>query len=296
MKTVLVNCYEGIGDSIYARPFIEQLCVDGYKVYLKTVLPELYEDLNVSFIDPCNVQYRTQLNNFAKTKSTFIEDPPLVFDRTIFYRYGPRDLKNHSIFGCLERAFGYEIGSQSPKLSLPITLPEHGLTLPKKVAIVRPPTVRKEFFCSTKIPLADYIAWCARILMESGYYVISLADCMENQEWIEGEEPPADLKLHRGELGLYKTLSLIKAASAVVSGSGFVVPAALAAGVPLFTIFGGRGAYDNPHKIFDLRMDLKKVGWVLPDKFCRCDKQIHDCDKTITNLDDKFFQFMKSIV
>jgi ADP-heptose:LPS heptosyltransferase len=297
MKKVLVNCYEGIGDSIYARPFIKQLCEDGYDVYLKTVLPELFDDLPVKFIDPGTVKFRTQLVNFSKTAVEFLETPPVTFDRTIFYRYGPNDLKKYSIFGCMEQSFGYDVGSMQPKMDLSSNLPPHELDVSsKKIAIIRPPTVRKEFFCSTRLPLADYVAWCARILKDSGYYVISIADCVEGQEWIDGDEPYADLKLHHGELGLYKTLSLIKDASVVVGGSGFIVPAALAANVPLFTIFGGRGAYDNPHKIFDLRMDLKKVGWAIPDNFCRCDKQIHECDKTITNLDDKFFQFMKSIL
>jgi len=299
MSVILVSCTEGIGDSIYARPFIKRLCADGHEVHVKTVLPDLYADLNVTFIDPKTVRYRTQVKAFSKTKIIFDPSPREVFNRTILYHYSPKDLRKHSIAAHMEQAFGYEVGTTKPEqmLDLPRALQPHGLDLPKgrRIAVIKPVTLRNEWYCPARAPDPEYIGWCAKMLKDAGYYVVSIADCYEDQEWIEGDEPPADLKLHNGELSLYKTLSLLKSADIVVGGSGFIVPAAIAAGAPLFVVFGGRGQFDNPHKVFDLRMDMKKIGWALPTSFCRCEKPNHDCDKTIKDLDSQFYKFIASI-
>lgn len=295
MRTILVNCFEGIGDSIYTRPFIKQLVDEGYEVYLKTALPELFSDLGVKFIRPETVKYRAQQRALDSSRVQFEVNPPQVFNRTIYTRYYPIDLKQRGIIGCLERAFGLQVGSTQPKLTLPSTLEPHGLSLPKKLAIIKPPTLRKEFLAPSRNPLPHYVAWCGKVLKSADYHVVSIADCSQDEEWLEQVELDVDLKLHSGELGLFKTLSLIRDASVVVGGPSFIVPTALATGVPLFIIFGGRGLFDNPHKLLDLRMNLAKVGWSLPDKFCRCDKLVHDCDKTISKLDGDFFSFMAKL-
>lgn len=299
MSAILVSCTEGIGDSIYVRPFIKQLCKDGHEVHVMTALPDLYADLEVTFIEPPQVRYRTQVKAFAKSKVTFDPNPREVFNRTIMYHYNPKDLRKHGIIAHMEQAFGYEVGSvrHTPMLDLPKALQQHGLDLPKgrKLAVIKPVTLRNEWYCPSRAPNPEYIGWCARMLRDAGYYIVSIADCYNEQEWIEGDEPIADLKLHNGELGLYKTLSLLKQANIVVGGSGMIVPAALAAGAPLFVVFGGRGEFDNPHKLFDLRMDMKKVGWALPTNFCRCADPNHECDKTIADLDSQFYRFMASI-
>jgi hypothetical protein len=122
-----------------------------------------------------------------------------------------------------------------------------------------------------------------------------MADLVDGQEWLVADAPVADMTLHKGELGILGTLSLMASADLLVGGSGFVVPAAIMSRVPLFVVFGGRGEYDNPQKLFDLRMNLKKVGWAMPDNFCRCNKNVHDCDKKISDLDHQFFSFMKTL-
>lgn len=292
---VFVKCMEGIGDTLYARPFIKQLVLDGHDVYLRTPLTLLFSDLDVKFVKPDEVKYRTQKRAFNRYGNIEFHDLPKV-DREIDFFYGQKELNRFGILSHMEQAFGYELGSTTPVLDLPTNLAPHSIALPsdKRVAIVKPVTHRKEWLCTSRSPKPQYVAWCARMLRDAGYYVISIADTVDGQEWIDGDEPPAHLKLHRGELGLAGTLSLIKDSHLVVGGSGFILPATIAAKTNLFVIFGGRGEYDNPHKVFDLRMNLRKIGWALPDNFCRCCLMDHDCDKTISNLDSQFFNFMRT--
>lgn len=290
---------QGIGDQIYMRPFIKALSEKpDHEIFVEAVLPDLYSDLNVKFVSPGKSNYRTQQKNFLTTKVEFVELPQGI--RTISCWYSHKDLKTHSIITHMESCFDVSFGAAPIQFDLPawpIAEAALGSILApfklegKKLAIIRPVTHRREWTCTTRSPNPYYISWCAKILRDAGYFVISIADCAPNEEWIDGEEPPADLKLHKGELGIYEMLSLLKRAEVIVGGSGFIVPAAIAAQAKLFIVFGGRGAYDNPHKILDLRMDLKKIGWAMPDNFCRCNKMEHTCDKTITNLDSQFFSF-----
>lgn len=292
---ILVNCMHGIGDTIYSRPFVKMLVEDGHEVFLKTPLPFIYGDLDVKFVKT-KTKLRTQKKHLEQSEYIFV-DAPIQIDKTIDFFYNNTELKSHGIVAHMEQAFGYECGSTTPIFDLP-SLPLHGVIIPenKKLAIVRPVTYRKEWFCTSRSPQPNYITWCARILKDMGYYVISIADCEADFEWIvKGGDPIADQKFHKGELGLERTLSLMQSADLVVGGSGFIVPATIAAHTNLFIIFGGRGAYDNPQQILDLRMNLKKVGWSLPDNFCRCHSMNYPCNKEIRNLDSDFFRFVSTI-
>jgi len=295
MSHVLVRSMQGIGDTIYSRPFVKMLIQDGHAVYLKTVLPELFSDLPVKFIDPGLSDYRTQKK--AQLTSTVKYASRNKFDREINPFYGHAELKRHGIVAHTELAFGYEAGSTKPIFDLPrfhVKLPYEQIK-GKKIAVIKPVTLRKEWLCSSRAPEPEYVGWCSRMLRDSGYFVISIADCEEGEEWLDGSEPFAHLKLHKGELGLTGTLGLLQNTSIAVGGSGFIIPAAIAAKTNLFVVFGGRGRYDNPHKVFDLRMNMKKIGWALPTSFCRCSAMEHDCDKTIKDLDSQFYRFMGSI-
>jgi len=284
----------GIGDTIYARPFVKLLVSEGHEIYIDTPLQFIFSDLRVNFIKPSRTSLRCQEKHLTDHEPTYVEQPAKV-DKTIDFFYTHQDIKRHGIVTHMEQAFGFQPGSTIPIFDLPL-LQCHDVKLPfnKKVAIIRPVTHRQEWLCTSRSPRPNYIAWCSKILKDMGYYVISIADCDGDKEWIEPDgEPVADLKLHQGELGIERTLSLMKNANLVVGGSGFIIPASVAVNTNLFIIFGGRGAYDNPHKLLDLRMNLKKIGWALPDNFCRCKAMNHGCDKTISDLDSQLFKFIK---
>lgn len=287
---------QGIGDNIYALPFVQRLARERRDVYVQTVLPQLFKHqaCTLSFVDPGTSDYRTQAKLALEWCPSFSVPPADAEMLTV--HYGHAELKHAAtISGAIERLFGYEIGSTA--------LGEQAIDVGElliarayaKVAVIRPVTHRVEWLCSARSPKQNYIAWCARVLQQAGYYVVSIADTEPGKEWIDGDEPPADLKLHSGELNLTQLMALIKRADVVVGGSGFIIPAAMTLGTPLFVVFGGRGGYDSPGRVFDLRYDLRKVGWALPDNFCRCTQMAHDCDKTISSLDDSFYKFMSTL-
>jgi ADP-heptose:LPS heptosyltransferase len=293
---------QGIGDTIYARPFIARLAAD-HELYIETVLPELLEDFSkyygVKFVKPeCTL--RTQALNLLTSEVEFVDLPEV--DEVINWHYGSTNVGGRTISGAIEHLIGkYEPMTPAvfrDVMDLPRKLPGHYLNLPiiQPIAVIRPVTSRKEFPAASRSPNPNYIGWCAKTLKAAGYYVVSVADCDGVNETLEHEHDiEADLILHKGELGILGVLSLIRRADVVVGGSGFIVPAAIAAKTPLFVIFGGRGSYDAPQRVFDVRMNLSKVGWAIPDNFCRCTKMEHDCDKTIKNLDDKFYSFMSRL-
>lgn len=312
MTAVVVKAMQGIGDQIYSRPFIGRLCAKRSPVYVETAIPELYEDLPVKFLDPGPPNYRTQLKHYNKVLARKIYEELDGPREYVSYGYGRDELKLRGIISHMEYSFNRFLGIEKTSIFLDIDLPhwnkywmssqvrefvqELTVGYSRRYAIIRPVTLRREWYCETRSPDPKYVGWCARYLLDSGYEVLSLADTLEGEEWIEGESdlPAGVTKLHHGELGLIETLSLVRGASMVVSGPCFLTPLAIGSEAPLFTIFGGRGEYDNPHKLFDLRLDLQKLGWAIPDNFCRCNRQVHTCDKRITNLDDKFMSFVRT--
>lgn len=271
----------------------------GTTIYVKSVVPELYSDLGVHLVMDV-ARYRTQAKQQSMMSVSYVNEPAKV-DQIINFSYGYKELKRRSILSAMEKAFGF-IPSPNLELSIPKLQPEvnewfdqladeHGFTN-RPIAVVRPVTIRREWECESRAPRPEYIAWVARQLQLSGFFVISIADLVDGEEWLVGEAPPADLQFHHGELSLIQLLTLLRHSNLAVGGSGFIIPAALSAGTPLFTIFGGRGEYDTPAKVFDMRLNLSRVGWALPDNFCRCASMTHDCDKTISDLDHQFFQFL----
>jgi hypothetical protein len=296
MATILVECVEGIGDNLYARPFVELLAAQGHDVYVKSVLSFIYEDLRVKLVDPGPAKYRTQGKAQATGRTYNYQAVPANVNRVISFNYTGQSLRRASIIGHMETSFGFEPGSTQPKFNLPKGLKPHGIALSAKpLAVIRPVTIRSEWACETRAPNPNYIGWCSRLLMNAGYEVISIADCVPDIEWISGPEPLAHQKFHEGELSIEQVLSLIREAKVVIGGSGFIIPATVSTPAHLLVIFGGRGEFDTPAKVFDLRMDMKRIGWSLPDNFCRCSAMTHDCDKTTSDLDDKFLSFMSRI-
>lgn len=302
MKKVFVKSMEGIGDHLYLRPFLKVL-TEEYKVYTTTFLPELYADIpGVHILNPKDFHdrgttYRTQIEQFNNSEFEYQKNPPKSFDRTFDPHYGEADVKTYSIVSTfyrkLDLPFHKELVWDLPNFASKLDMKKFVIPWDRKIAIVRPATVRKEWEVHTRNPHPNYIAWCARVLQENGYFVISIVNLKPGIEWTpDGLVPPADLYLHSGELGIFGTLELLKRASVVVGGPGFVTPAAVSANVPLFTIFGGRMAYDTPYKIFHTSMNLNKLGYAVPDNPCMCTETVHNCNKKITHIETKFMEFL----
>ena len=72
-------------------------------------------------------------------------------------------------------------------------------------------------------------------------------------------------------------------ADIVIGGVGWIVPAALALKVRTFVVLGGHGGHNSPEKITDPRLDLSRIGFARPEKFCQCTNMRHSCEKTIAD-------------
>lgn len=268
---------QGLGDNIYQRGFVKNL---GRPVWLETSWPQLYRDIpGVRFVRPVT-RLRTQSKNVAAQK--VYETPPRRL-RSIRIGYGSAELARGSIVDAMRRQFGVE-----PDFGLPDFGP-CPVQADAPIAVVRPVTARQEWLNEARNPEPRYVYAATMELRKRGYFVVSVADLAPNKEWLVGGMcPPANLHLHKGELGVEALLSLVQHAAVVVGGVGWIVPACIASGTPLYCVLGGCGGHNAPEVITSPRMDLSKVGWARPNRYCMCTQHHHNCDKVISGFNRGF--------
>lgn len=273
----------GLGDNIYQRSFIRELQCE---VYLITSWPQLYKDLpNVYPVKPF-MKLRTQRKNVLRQPSNIWSKQPNQPSRKI--GYGGTTLRNGSILKAMKMQFK----TDAKIFDLPVF--EKHLVGSKKYAVIRPVTIRKEWRNEARNPLTEYINIANDMLKKLGYTTVSIADIENGEEWAL-DPPLCDINFNNGELEFERLMGLIQGASLVVGGVGWVVPASIAAGVPLITILGGHGGHNAPEKITGEPMKLEKARWIYPDNYCMCTNMLHDCEKTISGFSNKFNKSLESL-
>jgi hypothetical protein len=218
--------------------------------------------------------------------------PPLVHEVKIQYSH----LASSSILVSLEWHWRSLLGVEfDPAL---FTLPDLGsspLASERPIAVVRPVTVRSEWRNEARNPHPEYVAEIAAALMET-HTVVVVADLEPGAgaEWLVGEMPPAHHYFVHGELKVRELLALVREADIVVGGVGWIVPAGLALQVNTFVVLGGHGGHNAPARITDPRLDLSRIGFSYPEKFCKCTNMLHACDKTISDPLGQFHRWWSS--
>lgn len=266
----------GLGDNVYQRAFIKAL---PKPLYLQTPWAELYEDIEGVYCTRPSTHLRTQVKNINQYKDWHREP----VGAAIGIQYG-----REGIIRGMEHCFRIAPAE--------FDLPDFGRVIaPRKYAVVRPVTHRKEWLAQSRSPDPKYVAEAADILRESGYLVVSVADLADGEEWAESPLPYADVQYHKGELNVKQLMALIQYASVVVGGVGWIVPAAIAAKTPAWIINGGQGGYNAQEKITDPRMDLSRIAFARPDRFCKCFHSQHTCDKVISDHADKFADWLRGL-
>ena len=245
LGNIIVKGMHGLGDNIGQRNFIKEI---GFPIYLETPWPQLYSDLpNVKLL-PCNTYWRTQKKNLEVNKNKFkFHEYPEGNTIQLNVGYNNEALQgNGSIFKALSDTFGGVI----PKTFDMPNFKSYAPMLPNvnKLAIIRPTIQRKEWFSTSRNPASQYIYRASQLLKEANYFIISVCDLEENLEWIEGEEPIADIKYHHGELRIESLLGLIQSADILVGSPGMLIHASLASKVPMAVIYGGYGGCNPPKK------------------------------------------------
>lgn len=279
----------GLGDNIFARPFVREQLRHYPAVYLSTSWPELYEDMTgLRFVCP-NTKLRTQAKNVDAQHTGRWHTMPLNA-RLCRVSYGHGPIRTHgTIARAIEACFPQK--PAAPVWDLPVFPAPVGRGFGNRpLAVVRPVTERTEWHNAARGPLPEYVARIAAALMDT-HHVVSVADLAPGAEWLTGEAPPAHTSYHAGELDVRALLGLVQRAAVVVGGVGWIVPAGIAARVPTFVIHGGMGAHNAPAVITDPRFDLSNYGFALPERFCTCATMKHTCPKKIPDLATQWNRF-----
>lgn len=291
-RTLIIKSMHGLGDNINQRAFIKEL---GREVYLDTPWPELYSDLPYVKIVKCDTMLRTQVKNIKRQAETIYSTAPTKDLLVLKVFYTTRDLQT----GSQLKRFWQQFGVKPKVFDLPdFGRPDFLKLVPPgmRVAVIRPATIRKEWMAASRNPDPAYLAQAAITLMQQGYFVISVADTEPGVEWIIGDEPPADLKFHRGELMVTQLLGLCQNADALVGGHGWLTHFAMSAKKKALIIMGGYGGDNSPAQIADPDfIDNSCITFILPDNYCKCTTMIHPCIKTITGFEDKVRTWIRGL-
>jgi hypothetical protein len=258
-------------------------------VQLETPWPELYVDLDIKFVRGTR-KLRTQQKNIARQQPELWSQPKNAI-REIKINY--TELASSSIIRAMERRWSVLKVKFDPAL---FDLPDMGpspVTSDRPIAVIRPVTVRTEWRNEARNPRPEYLAVLAAELMAT-HTVVAVADLAPGQEWAIGELPPAHHHFLFGELGVRELLALVRDADLVLGGVGWIVPAGLALKVKTFIVLGGHGGHNAPAKITDPRLDLSRIGFAIPERFCRCSNMLHKCDKTIADPLGQFHRWSRS--
>lgn len=274
---MIINSMQGLGDNIYQRAFVREL---PKPVWINTPWPELYGDIpGVNFVKPVT-RLRTQAKNVVRSAVKWVKAPRGLVKQI---HYG-----SHGIIPGMRRQFGVV-----PKV---FDLPNYGPSpVEGRYAVVRPVTVRSEWLAEARNPLPEYINQAAETVREKGYKVVSIADLEDGKEWSVGPLPAADIVFHMGELDLNSLMALIAGASAVIGGIGWILPAAIAYKVPALVICGGWGKYNSPEKLIHPPMDTSNLTFAVPDNFCMCAENDHQCDKRILDYESKLANWVERL-
>lgn len=283
---LFVETMYGLGDTVYQRPMLRALGQTFGEVFVKSPWPELLDDLEgLKLCHPhgCG-NLRTQQKNAGRQEGrTWVRAP--VRTQTLTAYYVRRSGRDVTILAELERTL--------PMNGRPFIfdVPRFGpspVQSARPVAVVRPVTLRREWVNPARNPLPEYVYEATELLKDAGYHTVSIADLDPPAEWMLEPYPLCDTHFLRGQLKLPQLMALIQNAAVVVGGVGFIVPCAIASGTPLVVLAGGHGEHNGPEVVTDPRMDLRRVRWVLPDRYCRCPERLHECPKIVTDFGRKF--------
>jgi hypothetical protein len=283
-RSAFFNGALGFGDGLYQRPILRALAPRYDTLYVQTTCPDFYWDIpNIRFVDPGHVKLRTQAKYLAGLpKSMFTERPVGVASLGWRYQWNLGSGGSHAEW--LRQRSGVRLGQFD--FSFPVK-PEwlgaamtvlNGLDMKgKRLCLVRPSTIRKEWLNASRNPKAANL----QLIIDryrGEYFYLSFADIEPGAEWIDGELKGIDAAFHHGELPLTTILGLIKLADMVITGPTWTMLAAIAERVKCFTIFGGCA---KPEQIVDASMGLQHFAYVAPDPFCNCRRGDHGCHKDI---------------
>lgn len=193
--------------------------------------------------------------------------------------------KTGSMLGAMFLAAGLEF--HEPNFSLPIrpewrtqrvlNIVAQARASGKRLMIYRPVVLRKEWDSRLRNPDPVYYEQTYAPYRHE-FYVVSIASLKDNVEWIVGNEQPADLKLHRGQLEMWEMAALFAEADVVFCNAGMAPVLAQAVGTPSIVVYGGRESFRTSQRA---GAHLAPTLGIDPINPCDCHSHHHNCDKMI---------------
>jgi hypothetical protein len=293
----------GFGDNFYQRPIIRYFAKRYKEIYMMTTCPDIYWDIeNVHFVDPRPaLKLRTHNKYLVGLPAGFFSQRPEGLEG-IPWRYRP--LRNGSISRCefLRQSAGMEKWDFDFSFFMRLSWIEaaqaviDGLDLfGKKLCLIKPPTIRKEWFSPGRNPKIEYIQMLIDKYADE-YFYLGFADLQEGNEWLDGELYGVDATYYHGELSLTTLFALIKLSDMIITPPTWPMLAGIAERVRCFTVFGGVA----PPKILtdDRLMNCSSFAYVAPEPFCACWNDRHECRKDIPEMIifDRFDKLRRSTI
>lgn len=279
-----VRCYWGLGDNLYMRPFVNRMAERDRDMWVETPWPEMYwNQPTFRFIQP-SPPLRTQRFNIENQPAGTWSTAPGIHRADplrLSYHDSPRGVRRG---GNVIEGLASMTGIESIEFHLPASLVwrrrAHDLRLPvdsgKRLCLVRPPTIRKEWSCPSRNPAPEIIP---RLMDEfrDAFHFVGVGWLQAGEEEIDGGGYRFDSEFLHGELHWTTIHALMQEFNvAVLATPSFMLPMVCAAGAEAFIVFGG---HMSPRQLFDPRMGLERVEHYAPHPPCECQNKNHECNK-----------------
>lgn len=279
LRSLIVQGMHGMGDCLHQRSVVRELSAR-FDVWLETSWPLVYWDMPDLKLIGRGTTLRTQLKNARRESGAFTSAAPPRGAQVLRMHYPPLEVKRRgSVLAAMSASAGVPVGD----FRLPVRpewLAKADAVLAqadRPVMFFRPLTVRKEWTgAQTRNPRPEHYAALYAAIRER-FYVVSVADLVPGAEWIVGDELPADLKLHKGELDAEALFGVVARADLVFTSPGFGTVLGQALGRPGVTVFGG---YEDARSF---SVGAAYAPWlpIQPQHPCPCWSHTHACPKDI---------------
>jgi len=288
----------GFGDSFYCRSLVKSLAQRYLNIYVRTTLPEAFWDIeNVKFVHPTTPlrAQKKHLEHIDETREYKWETPPKGIEHRSWGSFisawrctdgdavtdNPRGEESTTKFFVNEydlKDFNFSFPLKKEWIEAAKKIVNELDMKHKKLCIVRPPAIHKEWANYSRNPKKEYF----QLLIDKykdDYFFISMGNNKEKKEWFEdGGLNGIDMRYDHGELPITTIFGLAKIAHMVITPPDFFSVLAIATKTKCFCIFGGCA---KPDAIFNENMGLDNFRWVTPTPFCNCMRMNHKCKKEI---------------
>lgn len=273
----LIRLMSGVGDTFFQRAIIRELLKTTNNVWIINDWPQLWYDLPVHIL-PSETNLRVQSENRERSR---FDAPPAGPTRIRSTAYTASILEQNPDATIID-ALADRLGVDLPDVI------DHSFVVPsewrwrpntsKPIAVVRPPTVRREWPARGRNP--DPLAFnaCVERLMQT-HHVVSVAHADPIYEPLV-ESIEAHERFERGELAIEQVIGLMADSDIVLTGVGMALPICGAIGARCFVLHGGALGLNAPRVTMDQRCDWSSVHACMPDEQCGCYERNHDCPKT----------------